>query len=104
MDENKKKIADFKDQNFGDGCIEILSFPGPLALGMERAFKGRASRLWQASKPFVIEFKRNETKPLETYVQIDGEYFNVVAPKRATVTKCSEVPKIKVLFRNKGAK
>lgn len=102
IDESKKKYADFKDQNFGDGAIEILSFGGPLSLGMERSLKGRASRLWQTKKPFCINFNRkSEDKPLSTYFQIDGEYYNVVAPKSATVTKCMEVPKIKVMFKSK---
>ena len=101
VDENKKKYADFKGQSFGDGAIEILSFGGPLSLGMERSLKGRASRLWQTKKPFVINFEhKSEEKPLSTYFQIDGEYFNVIAPKSATVTKCAEVPKIKIMYRS----
>jgi Diacylglycerol kinase accessory domain. len=106
VNHENKKFKDFGSQNFGDGVLEILGFGGPISLALERSLSGRADRIWQAKAPFVFHFKRSEdtSKPLQTYMQIDGEYYNVIAPKKVTVTKCAEVPRIKVLFNPKKSK
>ena len=77
-----------------------------MALAMERMFKGRANRLWQAAGPFIINYKRSDdkTKPLTTYMQIDGEFFHVISPKRVVVSRSQEIPKIKVLLNSKSKK
>jgi len=98
------KLNDFDDQRFGDGKIEILSFGGPLAMAAERMMPGQGRRVGQAKGPFIINFKRSQddAKPLHTYMQIDGEFYDVVAPKRVKVTLCPRIPggKIKVMMNS----
>ena len=98
------KMNDFDDQRFGDGKIEILSFGGPLAMASERLMPGQGRRVGQAKGPFIINFKRSQddAKPLHTYMQIDGEFYDVVAPKRVKVTLCPRIPggKIKVMMNS----
>ena len=102
-----KTLGDFQEQSFGDGKLEILSFSGPLALGMERLLPGRGKRIGQTEGPFQLNFKRSETpgKPLKTYMNIDGEYFKVLAPKCVRLSLSKDIPKgkVKMLVR-KGFK
>jgi len=99
---DNNKLSDFEDQRFGDGKIEILSFGGPLAMASERLIPGQGRRVGQAKGPFIINFKKSndDTKPLHTYMQIDGEFYDVVAPKRVKVSLCPRIPggKIKVMM------
>lgn len=101
---DKAKLNDFDDQRFGDGKIEILSFGGPLQMALERSMPGQGRRVGQAKGPFIINFKKSQDnhKPLHTYMQIDGEFYHVVAPKCVKVTLCPRIPngKIKVMMNS----
>ena len=103
---DKTRLNDFEDQNFGDGKIEILAFGGPLAMATERMIPGQGRRLGQARGPFVVNFKKsdNENKPLHTYMQIDGEFYDVVAPKRVRVSLCPRLPNGKIQVMSNAAK
>ena len=75
---------------------------------MERYIHGRGWRLGQVQGPFTLNFKcnKNEVKPLHSYMQIDGEYYDVVAPKCVRVSLCKALPggKIKVMVNPNGMK
>lgn len=102
-DHLNKTLEDFHEQSFGDGKLEILSYSGPLALGLERLVPGQGKRIGQTDGPFALNFKRSENigKPLKTYMNIDGEYFQVLAPKSVKITLSKNIPngKVKVLVK-----
>lgn len=62
---------EWREQDFGDGELEFVSFRNELQLGMERYVPGRGSKLTQGSGPFAINFKKSDKK-VETFLQIDG--------------------------------
>lgn len=99
-----KKVMEFPDQKFGDSKLEMISFSGPVALATERFIHGQGRRVGQVEGPFVFNFKRNDdtTKPLSTYMQIDGEYFQLLAPKCVHIRLASSLPngKVKVLVNS----
>lgn len=105
---DKSPINDFAEQSIGDGKIEILAFGGPLSMAAERMIPGQGRRLGQAKGPFVVNFKKGDEKgkPIHTYMQIDGEFYDVVAPKRVRVSLCPLLPdgKIQVLENMKNKK
>jgi hypothetical protein len=107
-DPTKALVPDFEDQRFGDGKLELLGFKGPFALAMERFMHGQGWRLGQVKGPFVLNFKQSadEAKPLHTYMQIDGEFFDVIAPKSVRVSLCKDIPKgkIKVMLNSDSRK
>jgi diacylglycerol kinase (ATP) len=107
-DDKIDTLEDFGDQRFGDGKIEILTFAGPMSLATERILKGQGRRIGQAKGPFVINFKKSENanKPLHTYMQVDGEFYDVVAPKRVKISLCPKIPngKIKVMLNSSTRK
>ena len=73
-----------------------------MSLAQERFFKGRAERVGQGSGPFILKFKNVEKdqNPVFTYFQIDGEFYQVVAPKYVKINLSKALPrgKIKVLL------
>eukprot|EP00922_Rhytidocystis_sp_ex-Travisia-forbesii_P051628 GHVS01076575.1.p1 GENE.GHVS01076575.1~~GHVS01076575.1.p1 ORF type:complete len:582 (-),score=169.80 GHVS01076575.1:203-1948(-) len=79
-----KEIAK-KTQDVGDGLVELVSFPSTAAIGLEFAFKGRGSRLFQGAGPFQIDFKDSLPASERVYFQVDGEFFHMQKPKRATI-------------------
>jgi len=84
-----------------------LSFGGPLSLGMERILPGRGKRIGQTEGPFLLNFKRSEVlgQPLKTYMNIDGEYFKVLAPKSVKLSLSKDIPRGKVeMLVKKGFK
>jgi diacylglycerol kinase (ATP) len=97
----KESVINFESQNFSDGKLEFLTFSSSLGLAQERIFKGQAKRVGQGAGPFQLNFKKadNNDLPLKTYFQIDGEYYEIIAPKMCKINICSELPngKIKVL-------
>lgn len=103
-DAANRTLPDFPEQSFGDGKLEILSFDGPLSLGLERMIPGQGKRVGQTEGPFALNFKRSDHlgKQLKTYMNIDGEYFQVIAPKSVRITRARDIPggKVKVLVRH----
>lgn len=103
-DHAKKTLVDFPDQNFGDSKLEMISFSGPGSLAMERFIHGQGRRVGQVKGPFAFNFKRNNdvSKPLSTYMQIDGEYFQLLAPKNVQINLAKSLPngKVKVLVNS----
>jgi len=95
-------LKDFGTQKFGDGKLEFLTFSSSMSLAQERFFKGRAQRVGQGSGPFLLKFRNVEKDkaPVITYFQIDGEFYQVVAPKNIKINLSKALPrgKIKVLL------
>jgi len=56
----KQMPKNFKDENFGDGLIEILTFPSMMSISMETMFGGHAKKIAQDSGPFRISFQTSE--------------------------------------------
>ena len=102
VNSEKEPLKDFGTQNFGDGKLEFLTFASLNSLSMERFFKGRAQRVGQGNGPFIMKFRNieNNEQPLHTYFQIDGEFYQVFAPKVVKINLSSAFPKgkIKVLL------
>ncbi len=73
-----------------------------MSLAQERVFKGRAQRVGQGAGPFILKFRNVEKNeaPLFTYFQIDGEFYQVIAPKSVKINLSKALPKgkIKVLL------
>ncbi len=67
-------------------------------MATERMIAGQGRRLGQAKGPFIVNFKKseNDKKPVHTYMQIDGEFYDVVAPKSVKVSACPKLPKGKI--------
>jgi len=99
--EKGEKYKNFAPQNFHDGILEILGFRGVAALST-----GMSNRLWQTSGPVVVNFKRSESTedPLQTHFEIDGEHFELLAPKRAIVRRCPDLPSINVMVKRLDTK
>ena len=98
----QEPLKDFGTQKFGDGKLEFLTFSSLSSLSQERFFKGRAQRVGQGVGPFLLKFRNSESeqKPVVTYFQIDGEFYQVVAPKAVKIGLTKALPrgKIKVLL------
>ena len=102
----KESITNFESQNFSDGKLEFLTFSSTMGMAKERIFKGQAKRVGQGAGPFQLNFKKSDNNdlPLITYFQIDGEYYEIVAPKVCRITSCNELRggKIRVLVDKKN--
>jgi len=99
----QSSISDFEDQKFGDGKVELIGFMGPWSLAIERIIPGQGWRLGQVKGPFVVNFRQSPdpSKPVHTYMQIDGEFYDVIAPKSVTVNLTKEIPRGKIrVMRN----
>ena len=61
----------------------------------------RDLRVAQAEGPFVLKFR--DTPGLETFLNIDGEYFRLLQPDRLVVKLCSALQdgRLKALMRQK---
>lgn len=73
--------------------FEIISNVLNLALG-------KALRVAQDKGPFVIKFKQSDNPvqaPLETYMQIDGEYYKVLNPEKIEIRLNPQFPRLRVL-------
>lgn len=77
-----------------------MSFTSEFQLGLERYIPGRSSKLTQGAGPFVINFKKPNTRVV-TYLQIDGEFFKISNPKSIKVSKTNkfEGSKINVMVK-----
>lgn len=102
-DKFKFSIAD--QQCFGDGKLEWLGYNTRAALGMEAVKSGMGRRLAQGEGPFLFTFRKKESengKAKVAYLNIDGEYMQLIDPKNFKVSTCSEIPhgKIMILYKN----
>ena len=99
-------MTDFKNQKFSDGIIELITYPGPVALAMEKTFPGQGSRIAQLNGSIIIDFNEKDYNgnKIVTYAQIDGEYYKIISPKSFKVEKSSAIPnsRIKILIANTG--
>eukprot|EP00916_Digyalum_oweni_P001128 GHVL01002235.1.p1 GENE.GHVL01002235.1~~GHVL01002235.1.p1 ORF type:complete len:256 (-),score=49.02 GHVL01002235.1:1351-2118(-) len=91
---NIEKDPAFKDskQDMGDGKLEWLTFNSSMGLGMEQVFKGQARRLHQGEGPFKIIFKSSD---LITYMQVDGEFYQVIKPATVTIQLYNHIKVLK---------
>ena len=60
---------------------------------------GKGNRIGQEKGPIVIKFKdfHKMQRKLETYLQIDGEFFKVVNPDKVVVRLSQEYGHLKIL-------
>eukprot|EP01017_Pseudomicrothorax_dubius_P040357 TRINITY_DN6303_c0_g1_i3.p1 TRINITY_DN6303_c0_g1~~TRINITY_DN6303_c0_g1_i3.p1 ORF type:complete len:363 (+),score=61.82 TRINITY_DN6303_c0_g1_i3:89-1177(+) len=95
-------------QSFNDGKLEFVCYNNPVRLAMERMIKGQASRLGQGGGPFAVKFRDLDINgpPMRTYLNIDGEFFQLIAPKSITISLAKEIPggKIKVLRKKPASR
>jgi len=108
-DPQKVPISGFEEQKFGDGKVELIGFMGSWNLAMERILPGQGWRLGQVQGPFVVNFRQSpdaNKPPVHTYMQIDGEFYDVVAPKAVKVCLARDIPrgKIKVMLNSEAKK
>lgn len=75
---------------------------------MERFTHGQGWRLGQVKGPFKIAFKQSQDpeKPIHTYMQIDGEFYDVIAPRSVRVSLSQDIGrgKIKVMVNSESRK
>eukprot|EP00826_Nyctotherus_ovalis_P000779 TRINITY_DN10037_c0_g1_i13.p2 TRINITY_DN10037_c0_g1~~TRINITY_DN10037_c0_g1_i13.p2 ORF type:complete len:187 (-),score=55.98 TRINITY_DN10037_c0_g1_i13:126-686(-) len=92
--------TNFKDENFGDGLIEILAFPDMLGITLENVVGGHARRIAQDSGPFKIVFQTH--KDITTYINIDGRCYRLNKPKEIIIQLASESlnGKLRIAMRN----
>lgn len=97
----------FTQQNFGDGKMEFVCYSSPLALGAERMLPGQAKRVAQGNGPYVINFNKVDMqgRPITTYINIDGEYYQLKSPQSITLypTRKLKNGKVKVLVKRHSA-
>ncbi|EGR32993.1 hypothetical protein IMG5_064480 [Ichthyophthirius multifiliis] len=98
LDKSQINQTQFKEQSYGDGIVEFISFDSSLNLGYERLFNGNAKKIAQGFGPFLLNFKKIESD-LITFFQIDGEYYSVNRPKQVILKKFDQLfnGQIKVL-------
>jgi len=92
--------TNFKDENFGDGLIEILAFPDMLGITLENIIGGNARRIAQDPGPFKILFQTY--KDITTYINIDGKYYRLHRPKEIILQLANQPlnGKLRIAMRN----
>ena len=89
----------WQEQSPKDGKLEFVIFKGEFDLGLEQIIAGRAQKLLQSQGPFTLNF--NELpENRRVYMQIDGEYFYAVKPKRIVINLSEISEKVQVLVKN----
>jgi hypothetical protein len=83
-----------KQQCFSDQQIEVLTAASIMDFAKMKMGLSPMSRVYQGTGPFGIAFKQTEAK---TYMQVDGEYFQLYRPREARVSFDGQV---RVLMRN----
>ncbi|CAD8093325.1 unnamed protein product [Paramecium primaurelia] len=89
--------------SFSDGLLEFISFDSIVGIGSERVLSGNATRLAQTNGPLYIKFQEpNDNTTVNSYIQIDGQFFCVVNPLSVEIQPCRLLPqgKIKILMKN----
>ncbi|KRX09840.1 ATP-NAD kinase-like domain [Pseudocohnilembus persalinus] len=108
VDEKKKMIDKFENQNFGDGQLEFMSFSSSFSMSMEQVISGNSQRVAQGKGPFYLNFKDKDEKGRNviTYFQVDGEFYQAKAPKYIKFQLAYELPngKIKIMVENSSQK
>ena len=88
---NKKEYEDKlnnmakAEQRLDDHQLEFFTYSNGLALGMETMISGNANKLYHGRGPVVMKFTNtheieNDDKFHRIYLNVDGEYFNLVKP------------------------
>jgi diacylglycerol kinase (ATP) len=85
-----------KFQSFSDEQIEILTAASVFDFIKMKLGLSPMQRLFQGKGPFGIAFKQTEVK---TYMQVDGEYFQLYRPREARIRFDGQV---RVLVRNES--
>lgn len=86
--ERRKTIGDIgveKQQSFNDQKLEFFTYDSGLTIGMEKVVTGLADKVYSGEGPILITFKdtpshNDKDKKNRIYMNIDGEFFNVVKP------------------------
>jgi diacylglycerol kinase (ATP) len=88
----------WEKQSMSDQKIEMMTFQGKLSLGLEqvKCTQGQARRVEQGSGPFEIEFEDSQEK---CYMQVDGQYFYLERPLRASLNLWEKSADIRVLYK-----
>jgi len=99
------------EQHFGDGKIEFFSFDSGIHLGFEKLFSGFANKVYQGTGPILLKFKdygsygsESDERENRVYLNIDGEYFNVVKARELRVRSNKKFldGKVKFLYKKKN--
>ena len=88
MTERRKTIGEIgldKQQSFNDQKLEFFTYDSGLTVGMEKVVTGLADKVYSGEGPILISFKETpahseKDKKNRIYMNIDGEFFNVVKP------------------------
>ena len=83
-------------QRYDDGLLEFCAIYSVFGMATQQFI-----RVAQAEGPFVLKFR--DTPGLETFLNIDGEYFRLLQPDRLVVKLCSALQdgRLKALMRQK---
>lgn len=81
----KFKIMVCEEQLLNDKKLEFFTFDNGLETGFEKITSGHAKKLYHGFGPVIIKFAKTEElnkddKKNRIYMNIDGEYFNLVVP------------------------
>ena len=73
------------EQKIDDRKLEFFTYDNGFETGIEKIFGGMAKKLYHGCGPVLIKFKdisiiNNDDKKDRIYLNIDGEYFNIVKP------------------------
>lgn len=94
---NSLKTQNYQDSSTRDGMLEFMAFRGAYGLALEQfpCTKGRSHRFHQGRGPFEINFESES----RVYMEIDGENFCVVNPKKMVIrlSDISAENKVKLL-------
>lgn len=81
-----KTVGIDKTQSYNDGKLEFFTYENGFTIGLEKVLRsGLADKIYQGEGPILITFKETpsynkDDKENRIYLNLDGEYFNIVKP------------------------
>ena len=107
---HKLKQMSSGEQRLDDHQLEFFTYSNGLVTGMERMIRGLADKLYHGRGPIVMKFKQIENtndndRYHRIYLNVDGEYFQLVKPVKMRIQLARELcnGSIPFLRRNKAA-
>lgn len=83
----------FTDEGqYNDGLLEV-----EIGYSLLHMSIGKLNRVAQEKGPMIIHFKEIEGKNLDTYFEIDGEYFKLRNPLRIEVSPSKLLKNVRIL-------
>lgn len=84
----------FKDstQKLNDGQLEFFTYEHKLSMMFDKMHSGEAMKVYQGSTPVVIKFRKTPAKTAKdkfhrVYLNMDGEYFQIVMPIEMVISQ-----------------